>query len=62
MTDESGKKYLFKFGEHLALTAPEYEETETAGVTNITIKARNLREARTLLGRVKARESSVQRR
>jgi HNH endonuclease len=37
MTDESGKKYLFRFGEPLALTAPEYELTETAGVTRITI-------------------------
>jgi hypothetical protein len=55
MTDESGKKYLFRFGQHLALTAHEYEETETAGVTHITIKARDLREARTLLGRVKAK-------
>jgi hypothetical protein len=54
MTDEAGKVYRFTFAEPLALSAPEYEGAETANEMRITIKARNLREARTLLGRVKA--------
>jgi hypothetical protein len=54
MTDESGKVYIFKFGEPLSLAAPEYDEVEAAGETHIAIKARNLKEARVLLGRAKA--------
>src|ERR1019366_8569627 len=30
MTDKSGKTYIFRFGEPLALSKPEYEETPTA--------------------------------
>jgi len=55
MTDERGKTYLFQFGEPLTLARPEYEETPGEGGPKITIKARTLREARILLGRVKAK-------
>jgi hypothetical protein len=55
MIDESGKVYIFRFGEPLSLAAPRYEEVEKAGECHITIKARNLKEARTLLGRAKAK-------
>ena len=55
MTDKSGKTYIFRFGEPLALSKPEYEETPTADGISITIKARTLKEARVLLGRVKAK-------
>ena len=58
MTDESGKTYVFEFGEPLALTKPEFQELEVDGQTRIQIKARNLREARTVLGRVKAKHPS----
>ncbi len=55
MTDESSKVYVFNFGEPLAISNPEYEETQDANQTNITIKARTLKEARILLGCMKAR-------
>jgi hypothetical protein len=55
MTDQSGKTYLFQFGEHLAIPSPEYEETPAGDKIIITIKARTLKEARTLLGRTKAK-------
>lgn len=55
MTDESGKAYVFTFGEPLALAKPEYEETVVGETTKISIKARTLKEARTLLGRIKAK-------
>jgi hypothetical protein len=55
MTDESGKVFIFKFGEPLSLAQPEYNEAEVDGNTHIVIKARNLKEVRTLLGRAKAR-------
>jgi hypothetical protein len=59
MVDETGKTYLFQFGEPLSLAAPEYEETETDNGVRITIKARTFREARTLLGRAKAKNPSL---
>jgi hypothetical protein len=55
MTDESGKVFIFKFGEPLSLAQPEYNEAEVDGNTHIVIKACNLKEVRTLLGRAKAR-------
>jgi hypothetical protein len=55
MTDESGKEYIVRFGEPLELSRPEYEESEEGGASRITIKARTLKEARTLLGRVRGK-------
>lgn len=55
MTDESGKRYVFQFGEPLSLAAPEYTEVDVGGETQVTIKARTFKEARTLLGRIKAK-------
>lgn len=55
MIDEAGKSYLFKFGEPLSLTAPEFTEVVQNDETHIVIKARNLKEARTLFGRVKTK-------
>ncbi len=46
MNDESGKVYIFRFGEPLSLAAPEYEEVDKGPESHITIKARNLKEAR----------------
>lgn len=56
VTDESGKTYVFEFGEPLSLAAPEYHAATIDGVTMISIKARTLKEVRTLLGRVKAKD------
>lgn len=56
VTDGSGKKYIFRFGGSLTLSEPEYEVTETADGVQVTIKARTLKEARTLLGRVQAKD------
>jgi hypothetical protein len=56
MTDEAGVNYEFKFGEPPRLTDPEINMEETReGATVIEIKARNTKEARTLLGKVKAK-------
>lgn len=55
MTDEAGKVYVFNFGEPLTLAAPEYEESVVGALTEIKIKARTLKEARTLLGRIKSK-------
>ena len=57
MTDQSGKVCIFEFGKPLSLTAPEYDEVEAGGETHITIKARNLKEVRTLFGRGESRVS-----
>jgi hypothetical protein len=57
MTDGKGRSYAMKFGEPLALANPAYEEVSTAEGTVFEIKARNLKELRTLLGRVKAKHS-----
>jgi hypothetical protein len=46
MTDESGKKYVFRFGKPLELSAHEYDETETEEGTRITIKARSVAESK----------------
>ncbi|HEX4409006.1 MAG TPA: hypothetical protein VH206_09550 [Xanthobacteraceae bacterium] len=53
MRDESGKEYIVRFGEPLELTRPEYLEGEEGGLSSITIKARTLKNVRTLLGRYK---------
>jgi hypothetical protein len=54
MTDASGRIYVMNFGEPLALEKFEYQETAVAGGTAFDIKARNLKELKILLGRVKA--------
>ena len=53
MTDAEGKHYHILFGEPPKITQPEYERTETPEGTQYVIKVRSLKEARTLLGRVK---------
>ena len=55
MTDTSGRAYVVKFGESLRLANPEYEEQAVGATTEIKLSARTLQEARTLLGRVKAK-------
>jgi hypothetical protein len=56
MTDESGRELILDFGEPLKLAKPEYSETPLAnGGLTVHIDARNLKELRTLLGRVKAK-------
>lgn len=57
MTDEGGRTYIIKFGEPLKLGTINYEEKLVDGGTAIHIDARNLKELRTLLGRVKAKYS-----
>ncbi|MBJ3786409.1 hypothetical protein [Devosia sediminis] len=54
MTDESGSTYVVEFGEPLKMDRPDYREEQIDGGTAIHIAARNLKELRTLLGRVKA--------
>lgn len=57
MTDASGRTYVMKFGEPLELANFEYGEVPTEDGTAFDIKARNLKELRTILGRVKAKHS-----
>lgn len=60
VTDESGQRYKFSFGEPLMATEPYYAEETTPEGVLIQIKARNLRELRTLLGRVKAQHAQLE--
>jgi hypothetical protein len=56
MTDASGRAVVLDFGEPLKLAKAEYRETPLAdGGLSIRIDARNLKELRTLLGRVKSK-------
>jgi hypothetical protein len=55
MTDEDGKAFIYRFGEPISLSKPRYEETPSAEGVRITVHARSLKEARVLLGRVKAK-------
>jgi hypothetical protein len=58
MTDTSGRTYVMEFGEPLKLANFNYrEEPIEDGSTAFYIDARNLKELRTLLGRVKAKHS-----
>ena len=50
----SGKRYVIYFDKPTALAIPEYTETpQPDGTIQVEIKARDMREARTLLGRVR---------
>lgn len=57
MTDANGRRYVLKFGEPLSLATPNFQEihTEADAEAIFHIDARNLKELRTLLGRVKAK-------
>jgi len=55
MTDESGRVVVIKFGEPLKLAQTAYSENQTANGLEVRIDARNLKELRTQLGRVKAK-------
>lgn len=55
MTDGSGRTLIVEFGEPLKLAQPAYTETQTPNGWKFYIDARNLKELRTLLGRVKAK-------
>lgn len=55
MTDPNGRVYKVEFGEPLKLVNPEYHEEETAEGLSIHIGARNMKDLRNLLGRVKAK-------
>jgi hypothetical protein len=57
MNDASGRTYVMRFGEPLELAKFEYEESTSADGTVFDFKAKNLKELRTLLGRVKAKYS-----
>lgn len=50
--DGSGKPYWFSFNKPLKLTRPECSEQETEKGTKVTISARDLKEAHTLLGKI----------
>lgn len=56
LTDQHGQEYLVEFGAPLKLTKPEYREATTREGVEICIDARNLKELRTLLGRVKVKD------
>ena len=58
LTDENGRTLIFEFGEPLKLAQPSYTETPTGDGMEFHIDARNLKELRTLLGRVKAKVPS----
>lgn len=55
MTDASGRTYFVEFGEPLKLAKPAYREEQVDDGVAFHIDARNLKELRTLLGRVKAK-------
>lgn len=55
MSDASGRTYVVEFGEPLKLAKPDYREEQVDDGTAFHIDARNLKELRTLLGRVKAK-------
>jgi hypothetical protein len=56
MDDESGHFYEVRFGEPIQLTRPECNMDDLPdGATKVEISARTLAEARTLLGKVRAR-------
>ena len=57
MTDASGRTYVIEFGEPLELATFAYQERPTDDGMTFRIDARNLKELRTLLGRVKAKHS-----
>jgi hypothetical protein len=57
MTDAKGRTYVMEFGEPMKLANPNYQEEATEGGTSVRIEARNLKELRTLLGRVKVNNS-----
>ncbi len=53
MTDKSGQSYSVVFGKSLELTEPKFQEEKTSDGRAYKITARTIKEARTLLGRVK---------
>ena len=53
MQGEDGKIFVFSFGEHLTPLRHEFIEEEVGNETRFTIAARTLKEAKTLLGRIK---------
>ncbi len=55
MEDADGRRYRVDFGETIQLARPDYCVTEEPDRTVISIQARTMKEARTLLGRVKSR-------
>lgn len=55
LTDESGRVVVLNFGEPLKLTQTAYSEKQIADGLEVRIDARNLKELRTQLGRVKAK-------
>lgn len=61
MLDANGKEVLVVFGESITLGAPEFSEAEDLdGTKRYSIKARTMKEARTLLGRVKKTHPFIQ--
>jgi len=55
MTDASGHTYVIDFGKPLKLETFDFQEKSTDEGTTFHIQARNLKELRTLLGRIKAK-------
>ncbi|OIQ90429.1 hypothetical protein GALL_276630 [mine drainage metagenome] len=53
MTDKYGQSYFVVFGKSLELTEPKFKEEKSDNGTTYQITARNMKEARTLLGIVK---------
>jgi hypothetical protein len=53
MTDKFGQSYSVVFGKSLELTEPKFNEEKLGNGTAYQITARNMKEARTLLGKVK---------
>lgn len=51
--DESGERLVFRFGETLKTAKPEFEKIDIPGGKEFRISARTMKEARTLVGRVK---------
>lgn len=58
MEDQGGEKYVVAFNQPISMERPKYTETETEDTTVFKIQARNLREARTLMGRIKKKHPS----
>ncbi len=55
MVDDNGRSYIVGFGDPVKLTKPRYEEKAAEDSVQIEIDARNLKELKTLLGRVKSK-------
>ncbi len=53
MTDPKGRRYIVEFNEPIKLAEPTFSKVQNGNQTEFRIEARTLKEAKTILGRVK---------